>query len=520
MTTLPEWLQFLMLPGRLPASEAGVELIETHISWVLLTATEAWKFKKPLNLGFLDFSTLAQRQEACDTELRLNRRTAPELYLEVVPLAGAPDAPLPWASGPVREYAVRMRRFAAEALLSARLKTGQLDAPVLEALARHVAGFHQAAAVAQPDGAYGTPQQVHTPVRQNFAQLRPLIDAAAQLDALQAWAEARFAELAGLMQARLMAGRVRECHGDMHLGNLVLLQGEPRLFDAIEFNPQLRWTDVIADVAFLVMDLQACRQPGLAWSFLNAWLEASGDYAGLALLPYYLCYRAMVRAKVAGIRSAQAEGEARAAALAECRLYLNLATTYTCAAAPCLLITHGLSGSGKSRHSRELLARLGLIRLRADVERKRLAGLGSLDRSGSRLAADLYSPAMTARTYQHLAERTAELTQAGFSVLVDATFLEQERRQFFADLAARLELPFAILSFTAPAAVLRQRVTARARHGRDASEAGLEVLTRQLATQEVLTASEMPHVLSLDTAQQIDWDQALFQLQGLLQQPG
>lgn len=516
--TVPPLIASLMRPGLLPGSGAGVQLLETHVSWVLLAGETAWKLKKPVNLGFLDFSTLELRHQACQEELRLNRRTVPELYLGVEPITGSEAAPQLGGPGPVLEYAVRMRRFPDAALLSTRLDQGQLEPALFEALGRHVAAFHAAAPQARPGQGYGDGAAIHGPVRQNFAQIRERLQAPAllqQLAAVEAWAEASFARLAPLCAERLARGRVRECHGDMHLGNMVLLDGAPRLFDALEFNPALRWTDVMADVAFLVMDLQVHGQAGYGWRFLNAWLEQSGDYEGLALLPYYLCYRAMVRAKVAAIRSSQCSGSAADAALAECRRYLDLALACTRPGTPRLLITCGVSGSGKSSQSLGLLELLGLVRLRADVERKRLAGLAPEASSASALGQGIYGAAMTGQTYARLESLVRTVSAAGFPVLVDATCLARAQRDRFRELAAALELPFAILAFEAPRALLEARVRQRAAAGQDASEADLQVLVRQLEAREAFSPEELPRVLFLDSSQPLDWLRRLPELERL-----
>ena len=293
MNASEELLARLRQPGVLPDSAGGVSLIETLISWVLLAGEHAWKLKKPLDLGFLDFSTVERRREACEAELRLNRRTVPELYEAVVPVWQTEegvrvgdqrvDAAAPGAT-PL-DYLVRMRRFDQSALFEARLAAGQLEPALFDRLARHVAAFHEGAAVAQPGDGFGDAVAVMAPVRQNFAQIRERVSDAAllrELARIESWAEARFAALAPVFDARLEAGRVRECHGDLHLGNLIVLDGEPRLFDAIEFSAALRWTDVVADVAFLVMDLQARGRMDLASRFLNAWLPHLGHCSNLS----------------------------------------------------------------------------------------------------------------------------------------------------------------------------------------------------------------------------------------------
>ena len=509
-------LRQLMQPGVLPDSAGGVSLIETHISWVLLAGDYAWKLKKPLDLGFLDFSTLERRREACEAELRLNRRTVPELYEAVVPVwrtaAGVcvgdrpVDAAAPGAT-PL-DYLVRMRRFDQSALFEARLAAGQLEPALFDRLARHVAAFHEDAAVAQPGDGFGDAVAVMAPVRQNFAQIRERVSDAVMLRELariEAWAEARFAALTPVFDARLAAGRVRECHGDLHLGNLIVLDGEPRLFDAIEFSAALRWTDVVADIAFLVMDLQARGRIDLASRFLDAWLARSGDYVGLQLLPWYLSYRAMVRAKVAAIRAGQVEGAARADTLAECARYLALAAAQMQPPAPALLIASGLSGAGKTSQSQPLVEGCGVIRVRADVERKRLFGLDADARSGSTLGGGLYSAQASARTYAGLAELARAVVEAGYPVLVDATFLKRAQRAAFAELAATLGVPFAILAFDAPVETLRARVRQRAEAGTDASEADVAVLETQLRAREPFEEEELACVVPIDTASAPDW---------------
>ncbi|MBN8442454.1 MAG: AAA family ATPase [Thauera sp.] len=499
-----------------PAGDIGC--IETHISSVLLTGDEVYKLKKPLDLGFLNFSTLERRHAACEEELRLNRRTAPELYLGVVPVTGSIEAPRIGGEGGAIDYAVHMRRFPQDALLGEVLQRGQLEAGVLDRLARHVADFHAAAAVAAAGGGCGDAQAVHAPVRQNFAQLREFSDDAellAQAERAERWSEAQFAQLAPVFERRLAEGRVRECHGDLHLGNLILLDGEPRLFDAIEFNPALRWIDVAADVAFLVMDLQQRGRPDLAACFLNAWLERTGDYDSLRVMRYYIAYRAMVRAKIAAIRLGQLDGAARAACLAECRGYVALAVAQTAPPQPFLAIASGVSGSGKTSQSQGLIEARGVIRVRADVERKRLFGLAP-EASSAAVEGGIYTAEASRRTYARLAEIAAGAIMAGWPVLADATFLRRSQRAAFAELARRLQVPFVILAFDAPEATLRARVAARAAQGGDASEADVAVLEMQLAQREALASDEKTVAVTLDTTAAPYWSSRLRELDALL----
>src|SRR5512139_2086431 len=453
----------LRAAARYPHAVRQVRLLETHISWVLLAGSYAYKIKKAVNLGFLDFSTLAARRHCCEEELRLNRRLAPQIYLEVVPIGGSPDAPVLGAE-PALEYAVKMRRFAGTQQFDRLLARGKLLPQHIDLLARRVAQFHAGLPPVASDSPYGSPSSICAAAQQNFAQMRPLLQDVgdqASLDSLQQNTATACTALAALMKARQQQGRVRECHGDLHLGNIVLSHGQPVPFDGIEFNADLRWIDVINEVAFTVMDLQQYQRADLASRFLNGWLEESGDYASLALLPFYVAYRAAVRAKVSAIRLAQAglSAHARRRALAECRRYLALAQQAWQPGSAALIITHGLPGSGKTTFSQQALERLGVIRIRSDVERKRLHGLAPLATSSSQPGAGLYGADATRLTYARLLELARELLQGGHSVIVDAAFLKRDERAQFRELASQLDAPFAIASVRASAATLHVRIS-------------------------------------------------------------
>jgi len=494
----------------------AVKWIETHISWLLLAGDYVYKFKKPLRLDFLDFSTPALRRAACAEELRINRRTAPGLYLGLVALTGgAPDGlrlrPLEDAP-PDAEPAVRMRRFDQAALLSHLLEREQLTPAHIDALARQVARFHGAAAVALPDQGWGTAQAVRAPVDDCLAALRAVAadapDLAPLLGDVARWCAAQGARLAPVFEERLRSGRVREGHGDLHLANLVLIDDAPQLFDAIEFNPALRWIDGVADVAFLAMDLEARGRADLAWRFLNAWLERTGDYAGLQVLDYYRIYRALVRARVAGLRLAQTEGQARAACLRELRRYLELALRFIRPRPLALWLAHGFSGSGKSTQSLALVCQRGMVRVRADVERKRLFGLAPEDSSGA-VPGGIYTQDASLRTHERLARAARSALDAGHAVLVDATFLNSALRARFIALAQALRVPIRILCFEAPLDVLRERVRARQQAGADASEADVRVLESQWAAARPLSAEEEAWAVHVDTTRPVDWDALL-----------
>ena len=311
--TLPQLIRSLDNPACYDHAVGAVSRIETHISHVLLTGAFAYKLKKPLNLGFLDFSTLDKRRHACEEEIRLNRRLAPDIYLGVVPITGTPGHPRINGAGEAFEYAVKMRQFPPDATLDRVDAQGQLSARHIEAIAVTIARFHQAdCARAGAESGWGAPQQVCQPMVQNFLHIRPMLTDPADLqtlDSLQRWCEAEHARLSPILATRKRDGFIRECHGDLHLGNLAWVDDQLLVFDCLEFNPDLRWIDIQSEVAFCYMDLMQRGHTGFAWLFLNRWLETTGDYAGLALLRYYAVYRALVRVKVAVLRAGQTTGE-------------------------------------------------------------------------------------------------------------------------------------------------------------------------------------------------------------------
>jgi len=489
---LPPLIRALLEPQRYSPALARVELVQTHISWVLLAGDFAYKIKKPLNLGFLDFSTLALRQRYCQEELRLNRRYASDLYLGVVDIFNTPADPQWQGTGAPIEYAVKMRRFDAAARLDRVCARAELQPQHLSDLAGTLVAFHASAAKATSTSKFGSPSQILAPALANMDDLLrdfPGADAAGRLGALRGWTEAQFKLLTPLMQARKRQGRVRECHGDLHLANLVLIDQRVRLFDGIEFSEELRWIDVASEIAFAYMDLLAHAQPGLGNWWVDEVLSRSGDYEAAQLLRFYAVYRALVRAKVAALRATQTQGDG-----AEALAYIALAERLAAPPPARLIITHGLSGCGKTVASSALLQSdpAATLRLRSDVERKRLFGLSGTARSGSAVAGGIYTAEAHAQTYAHLRELAAMLLRAGWSVIVDATFLKRAERESFRTLAKANEVAFSILAPLATPAQLRERILARNALERDASEATLQVLAQQMQVVEPLTQDEGP----------------------------
>ncbi len=477
-----------------------VDCLETHISWILLTGTLAYKIKKPVNLGFVDFSTPERRRWFCQEELRLNRRLAPDLYLGLSPIHGPPERAAFHGSGPTLELAVRMRQFPQSALLGAVLDHQGLSEAQLERLADDLAAFHAAAAVAGPEDAYGAPELVKAPAVANLEVLGacglvPEPDVAA----LRHWTEDQFEQLRPSFVKRRSLGRIRECHGDLHLGNM-LLEGERlRVFDCLEFSPELRWIDVISDLAFLAMDLEHRQQPDLGAVLLNRWLGRCGDYAGLLTWRWYRVYRSLVRAKVCALRLGQQSLDAGASAALRRDLerYLHGASCATTSPTPALVITHGVSGSGKSHRARQLCRRQGWIQLRSDVERKRLFGTWGQGLA-PQLQGDPYRPEVSTMLYeQHLPQQAERILTAGLSVVVDATFLHRDQRRRMEALARKRSVPFLILACVSSQEQARRRLVERQIDGDDPSDADGAVLEAQLRAVEPLEGHERDRCLEV-----------------------
>lgn len=490
------------------AVDGPVQVIETHISWVLLAGSWAYKLKKPISTPFLDYSTLEKRHAACMEEVRLGQKYSPDLYVAVVPVTRDQFGVHMDGEGLPIDFAVQMKRFSANALLSHHLEAGQTTALDMVELGKSLAQMH-AGAETVPAERRDLVESIGQQAFDNFQFFHGIdpSELSEGIGLLEAWTRRNWQILRERFVYRLTHGWMRQCHGDLHCENIIFWRDRWSAFDGIEFNEQLSNIDVISDIAFLVMDLQMRQQTDFAAILLNAYLEATGDYHGLQLLQWYLVYRALVRAKVACIRASQMESEfARTTEQEHVRAYLALALNYVQPRPIRLWITHGVSGSGKTIGSDWVIAQRQMIRIRSDVQRRRLfskpvagklnqLGDGYLDSGSDEIATGIYSTSASEATYLHLWSLARELLMAGYSVLVDATFLRQRDRQRFHELARAFKAEFCILHFDADRAILERRICERLATGLDASEASIRVLEFQLANQEPLTPSERTFVL-------------------------
>ena len=485
---LPTDIQQLLRPSAYPHTAGEIRLRETHVSWVILTGDFSYKLKKPIKLEFLDMTSLSHRHLLCQEELRLNRRLAPDLYLDVVTVTRDAQGLRVGGPGTIVDYAVKMRQFDASEELPSLLGRDEVSSTEIGELAERLARFHENAARAAPIPEFDYPRQLRRSVLGNLATLiahRPAGTNVPELGHLSDWTHDEMHDLLPVFAERQVHGFVRECHGDLHAANIVRWGGRLTPFDCLEFDPNLRFIDVMSDIAFLYMDLKSYRRQDLASQLLSGYLETTGDYAGVHTLAFHAVYRALVRAMV----------DARA--LTE-RLLVRTRTAmeFTCPSRLTLYIMHGASGSGKSWLSARLVPMLGAVRLRSDVERRRMG-------SGT---AELYAPESRERVYRHMMACAETSLAAGLSTIVDASFLNLADRQAFRALAARRRCDFSIIACMADKAELIRRIGARS--ALDPSDADVAVLETQLDRMEALTPEEETCVIRIDTTAS-DWAQRI-----------
>lgn len=503
---LPGPLAGLLNSRAYPHAAGRVGLLMTPISWVLLAGAFAYKIKRPVQYPFLDQRSPQRRRWLCEEELRLNRRFAPELYLQVCSIVlRAGEVAVRVGATDERgafEHAVRMRRFDAADRLDHLLADGRIDGVALGAFGRQLADIHATLPVVTDDQLWGRPGSVSDLLLRN---LRECADAAAvfaareAVQALREPLERRLLAAWPWMALRRTAGRVRECHGDLHSRNIVRWGNRLLAFDCLEYEPAFRWIDVADEIAFLLSDLGARGYLAQAHAFLGAYLERSGDYHACRMIKMYEAHRALVRAKVAALAAAAAPGSAREPLRAEYARLTAYAAEALAPPPPRLVLMSGLSGSGKTWIARRLAERLAAVHLRSDIERKRRSGLAALEASGSRLAEGMYSSEASARVYDDLACAAYDALVGGYTVVVDATLLRRVERRRFADLGARLGIRADIICCQAPLAVLRERLQARASAGVDPSEADASVLQWQQRRAEPVGVEEPFSALVADS---------------------
>lgn len=501
--TLPVLIQNMLTPEFYPHPvKVPIQLMQTHASYVLMTGDFAYKLKKPVNFGFLDYSTVTKRQHFCQEELRLNQRGAKELYLEVIAIAKIGDRYQFGNDGEIVDYAVKMVQFPQANLLSNMFESGELKIADVEEVGRVVADFHTQAQTNEYIQSFGTIERIKESIDDNYRQTEKYIGRAQtqqQFTETKAYTDRFLSEHRELFLDRMKQGFIRECHGDLHLRNICRWQSKILLFDCIEFNEPFRFVDTMYDVAFAVMDLEARGRKDFANRFLNTYVEQTGDWAGLQVLPMYLSRQAYVRAKVMSflLDDPNIPSQERAAAARTAGDYYRQAWEYTRDLQGRLIVLSGLSGSGKSTLGKKIAGELGGVHLRSDAVRKHLGGI-PLSSKGD---ASLYTPEMTDRTYQRLLELGDRLATQGWTVILDAKYDRVSLRAAAIHLAASRDVPLQILHCTAPEQVLRDRLIQRTG---DIADATADLLASQQAAWEDFTPAERGYVTIVDTTQELD----------------
>ncbi len=516
--TLPDLIRQMLQPGFYPHPvQEPIRLLQTHISYILLTGDYAYKVKKPVNFGFLDFTTLEKRQHFCQEELRLNQRLSPELYLAVLPIVEQADCYHLETSDPslgtIADYTVQMQQFPQEALLSQLFQQDKLAPAMLQELGILVAQFHTQAEIQTDLQSYGSLPSIQEVAANNYAISAEFIasepvagpetpQTRTQYTQTQNFTDQFFEEHADWFVQRQAEGKIREGHGDLHLNNICFYPDKIRIFDCIEFNEAFRTIDVMYDVAFLVMDLEFQGRVDLANLFLNTYLEHTGDYWGAALLPLYLSMRAYIRGNVNSLAlkdpAIPDADKTKSAQLAQA--YYHLAWDYTQRSQGQLLLMSGLSGSGKTSIARLLAQRFNALHLRSDAVRKHLSSTPLYQRGDTNgtFGSGIYTPEMTAKTYDYLLELGLFLAQQGWTVILDAKYDRQDLRQTALAAATAAQLPIRFVQCTASIEVLRDRLKARTG---DIADATADMLEAQIKTAEPFTPIEEAMASILNTEQ-------------------
>lgn len=477
-TTLPPIVEALLDPAVYdhPVTDA-IELIQTHVSYVFLAGDYVYKLKKPVNFGFLDYSTVEKRKHFCDEELRLNQRGAAELYLGILPIAQDGEKFVLGGEGEPVDYVVKMQRFPQETLLSTMYDRSELTEQHLIDLAKVLAAFHKSAPTNDYILSFGEVSQIRQAIDENYDQTVGYIGVAQtqeQFDQTKAYTDKLFAENQAWFNDRVEHQFIRECHGDVHLRNICFWNNKILLFDCIEFNEPFRFVDTMFDVAYIIMDFDARNRSDLSNLFLNSYLEQSGDWEGLQVLPLYNSRQSYVRAKVTSflLSDPSVPETVKAESKETASRYYRLSWEYAKPKQGKIILMSGLSGSGKSTIASKLARESGAIQIRSDAVRKHLGGI-ALDAKGDD---SLYSAEMTQKTYDRLLDLGVTLASQGYTVILDAKYDRQSLRAPVIEQAQAQGIAIEILYCEASEEVLRDRVSQR--QG-DISDANLDVLAQQ-----------------------------------------
>ena len=489
-----------------PHNPQKVELFQTHISYVFIAGHYVYKVKKPVNFGFLDFTTLEQRKFYCEEELRLNRRLAPNIYLDVVPIMQDNSGNLSLGgTGQVIEYAVQMKRLPLDKMLKILLAQNQADKIIMDAVAEKVARFHRTAETGGKIDQMGSIQTIHHNTDENFEQTEKYVDVtipAYQFHFIREYVKIFLDSNKDLLEKRIAQHKIRDCHGDLHLEHICVAD-DIIIFDCIEFNERFRFGDVAAEVAFLTMDLDYNGYTRQAEDFVHAYLKYSDDADLQALLNFYRCYYAYVRGKVISFRLDQKEIPEieRSEIKKTASKYFDLAYTYAARLEkPVLILTAGLIGSGKSYQAQKIAARLGADVIRTDILRKEMLNIKPAEKHQESFGQGIYARDVSQKTYEKAIELAAEKIQRGRPVIIDASFKNRSDRALAVNLSERLQVPFYIIECICPDDVVKIRLDKRKLDKDNPSDGRWEILQEQKNQYEEIKEISGDSCFRVDTA--------------------
>ncbi len=506
MPELPPFVKSLLKPGGYPQPPQKIELKQTQMSFVFLADDLVYKAKKPVDLGYLDYTTLEKRRHFCQRELELNRRLCPDVYLEVVPITNDNGRISIGGSGETIEYAVKMRRLPDGRMMDVLLAKDRVTPDMLEGLAERLARFHREAETNGQIASFGGLETVRRNNDENFSQTEKYVGKAipaARYTELEDFTKNFIERHRALFEKRVKDGRIRDLHGDLHAAHICFTNGVC-VYDCIEFNDRFRYGDVASEMAFLAMDLDHYGRADLSRLFINSYIAESGDDELRQLLPFYKSYRACVRGKVTCFKldDPYVSDEEKRRILTEATDYFQLAQSYV-KQKPTLFITAGLVGCGKSSFSQALAARLGLVVISSDVTRKRLAGIPLMEHRYEDFDRGIYSPGFGLKTYAAMFEEAAAILDEGYPVILDASFIKSDIRQEAVKLAGKTGADFLAIECSLEENKVKERLQHRSKEA-SLSDGRWEIYPRQKTEFEPLLDIAPPNYVIIDTSEPVE----------------
>ncbi|WP_107668462.1 AAA family ATPase [Cyanothece sp. BG0011] len=488
----------LQNPNSYPhAVQDPIKVVQTHASAIFLTGNYAYKIKKPVDFGFLDYSNLEKRQHFLNQELTMNQAIAPDIYLEVLPITLEKNQIKIGGRGEIIEYVLKMNQFPQDCLFINLFQAGKLEKHHLQDLGKVVAKFHHNTKTNDYIRSFGNIEVIKKSIDENYERTEKYIGIAQskqQYEETKEFTDRYFQLKQKYFKQRQQEDKIRECHGDLHLKNVCLWNNKIQLFDRIEFNEEFRYVDVMFDIAFTVMDLEARNRQDLSNIFLNTYLEYTGDWQGLQVLPVYLSRQAYVRAKVNSmlLDDPNISEEEHKKAQEDAKNYYHLAWKYTQQHQGQIMIMSGLSGSGKTTIAKYLAQNINAILIRSDAVRKHLGNI-PLDERGD---SELYSEEMNQKTYETLIKLGEIIAKEGFNVILDAKFDRHQWRETVIEVAKKYDINLTILYCYAPVEILSDRLSKRKG---DISDATPNLLQQQQNNAQDFNEEEMSYVRTIDT---------------------